>query len=182
MAMSVIYVEFGLLNLKTGEHIPFLVVLQLFGGSVILYFMGEILDQFGRLCGTFTLFIAISSCRTILWHAFSPFTFKFNSERGSEFEGSVICFLHLMFVWKNKTRAMHESLLRVHHPNLMTFFSTILVFCIVIYLQSVRVELPVKSKSKLGTYGTYHIKLLSSSHSPIVNQVRLLSMLINLES
>jgi preprotein translocase subunit SecY len=136
LAVSVLYVKintFRLLELVKGDYIPLLVVIQLFGSSVILYLLGEILKSYG-ITGPWILFIATKFCETMMWQAFSPVVV--NVGRGPEFEGSALCLLHLWFTWANKTRALEEALFRVNLPNLSTLAASILIFITIIYLQS----------------------------------------------
>jgi len=52
-----------------------------------------------------------------------------------------------------------------------------LVFCIVIYFQGFRVDLPVKSNKQRGAPGSYPIKLFYTSNIPIILQTALVSNL-----
>jgi len=60
-----------------------------------------------------------------------------NKGRGPEFEGSVICLIHLISSWANKTHAIQEAIFRKAQPNLLTLGSTIIIFIAIIYLQGV---------------------------------------------
>jgi protein transport protein SEC61 subunit alpha len=137
MGLSISYVNCGLFNILPGKHMAFLVTLQLFAGSVIAYFMDEILNHYGNLSSTVTLFIGVNSCRMILWQALSLVTYKFNAERGSEFEGSILNFVHLMVIWPNKIRTIYESFFWQNQPNLATLISTVFVLCLIVYLQGI---------------------------------------------
>lgn len=176
LTTSILYVQSGLLNIQQGRYNGLLVVIQLFGGGAVSYFLDEILGYYG-ICCAFTLLMAKNVCKMIFWQAFSPVTI--DTGRGPEFEGSVICFVHLLFSWANKARAVHESFFRQNQPNLITLGSTILVFLMVIYLQGVRIEMPVKSRATLGQHGTYQIKLLYSSKRPIFIQVKPIFLLFS---
>jgi protein transport protein SEC61 subunit alpha len=135
IAISVLYVKintFGLLELVKGDYIPLLVVMQLFGSSVIVHLLGEILESYG-MTGTWILFIATNFCQTVMWQAFSPIVV--NVGRGPEFEGATLCLLHLWFTWADKTRVVEEALFRINLPNLSTLAASILIFVAIIYLQ-----------------------------------------------
>jgi SecY len=168
LSLSILYVQSGFLNIQHGEYNGLLVVIQLFGGGIVSYFLNEILDYYG-ICCAITLLMAKNVCKMIFGQAFSPVTI--DTGRGPEFEGSVICFVHLLFSWANKGLAVHESFFRQNQPNLITLGSTILVFLVVIYLQGVRIEMPVKSRAMLGQHGTFQIKLLYPSNKPVLAQV-----------
>jgi hypothetical protein len=45
LAVSVLTVCIVLLDLLKGEYVPFLVVLQLFGSGIVIYFLDQVLDD-----------------------------------------------------------------------------------------------------------------------------------------
>jgi protein transport protein SEC61 subunit alpha len=134
LAVSVLAACIGLLDLLKGEYIPLLVVLQLFGSGIVVYFLDQVLDKYG-ISNASSLFIATNACETVLWQAFSPV--MVNMGRGPEFEGVLLCLVHLWYSWANKTRAVQEALFRQSLPNLMTLTVTIFVFIAIIYLQGI---------------------------------------------
>ena len=149
--------------------------------------MNEVLNSHG-LCPVFTLFMAANTCKSFLWLAFSPVTI--GRGRGPEFEGSVLCLVQLLLSWRNKSQAVHESLLRLNQPNLVTLGSSLFVLVAIIYLQGqgpphviltvgVRVELPMMSTSKIGQHGTFPIKLLYSPDNSIMFLVHPTCVLAN---
>ena len=87
------------------------------------------------MCPLYTLFLAANACKVIFWQAFSPITV--DTGRGPEFEGSIICFVHLISSWTSKSMAVREAILRKSQPNLSTLGSTIFVFIAIIYLQGI---------------------------------------------
>ena len=99
----------------------------------------------------------------------------FHPAIGTEFEGAIVAFFHLILTRSNKLRAIKEAFYRGNLPNLMNLFATLLVFLIVVYLQGFRVELPVKSNKFRGQQGTYPIKLFYNSSMPIMLQSALVS-------
>jgi protein transport protein SEC61 subunit alpha len=94
---------------------------------------------------------------------------------GTEFEGAIIAFFHLLFTRKDKFRALKEAFYRDSLPNVMNLGATVLVFAVVIYLQGFRVEIPVKSNKYRGQQGSYPIKLFYTSNMPIMLQSALVS-------
>ena len=94
---------------------------------------------------------------------------------GTEFEGAVIAFFHLLFTRTDKIRALKEALFRSNFPNIANLLATLMVFLVVIYLQGFRVEIPVQSNKLRGQQGTYPIKLFYTSNMPIMIQSALFS-------
>jgi protein transport protein SEC61 subunit alpha len=134
LGVSLLYVPSVFVSVQSGNYTPILVVFQLFIGSTIIYFFERALDDYG-ICPMFTLFLAANACKVIFWHAFSPITV--DTGRGPEFEGSVICFVHLIFSWPSKWMALREAILRKNQPNLITLGSSIFIFTAIIYLQGI---------------------------------------------
>lgn len=97
--------------------------------------------------------------------------------RGTEFEGAIIALFHLLITRNDKVRALKEAFYRQNLPNITNLLATVLVFCIVIYFQGFRVDLPVKNARVKGQSGTYPIKLFYTSNMPIILQTALVSNL-----
>jgi len=150
-----------------------LIVLQLFVAGVIVLVLDELLQKGHGLGSGISLFIATNICESIIWKAFSPITT--NMGRGTEFEGAIIALFHLLITRDNKVRALKEAFYRQNLPNLTNLLATVLVFCIVIYFQGFRVDLPVKNARVKGQSGTYPIKLFYTSNMPIILQTALVS-------
>merc|ERR1719262_1922307 len=100
-----------------------------------------------------------------------------NTGKGTEFEGAVIAFFHLMFSQSDKIHALKEALYRQNAPNITSLFATFLVFFLVIYFQGFRVDLAVKYQKIRGQMGSYPIKLFYTSNTPIILQTALVSNL-----
>ena len=131
MGFSILYLSS--VSLEYGKYIKFIFMLQLFGSSMVIYFLDQILRIYG-ICSSLSLLFAANTCKTIFWQAFSPVTIS-STIQGIQFEGSIVCFVHYMLTWNNKLYGLYESLFRKNLPNLTTIFSTILIFITMIYLQ-----------------------------------------------
>jgi len=152
-----------------------LIILQLFCAGVVVLLLDELLQKGYGLGSGISLFIATNICENIVWKAFSPTTI--NTGRGTEFEGAVIALFHLLITRTDKVRALKEAFGRQNLPNLTNLMATVLVFCVVIYFQGFRVDLPVKNQRQRGAAGTYPIKLFYTSNIPIILQTALISNL-----
>ncbi|KAI6216263.1 Plug-translocon domain-containing protein [Aphelenchoides besseyi] len=160
---------------ELGVGICFLIILQLVIASLIVLLLDEMLQKGYGLGSGISLFIATNICETIVWKAFSPTTV--NTGRGTEFEGAIIAFFHLMATRSDKVRALREALYRSNLPNLTNLMATVLIFAVVIYFQGFRVDLPIKSSRFRGQQGTYPIKLFYTSNTPIMLQAAFVSNL-----
>ncbi|KAM0686334.1 translocon subunit [Conglomerata obtusa] len=151
-----------------GFSVCFLLVAQLMFSGIIIILLDEMLSKGYGMGSGVNLFIATNVCENIVWKALSPKVY--NTARGIEFEGSIINFVHLIFTRKNKFNAVYESFFRQNLPNLYALFSTVLIFCVVIYFHGMRVELPLESTTVKGQAGRWPIKLFYSSTTPIIVQ------------
>lgn len=93
------------------------------------------------------------------------------------FFGNLLIFfsVHLLLTWPDKQRALREAFYRQNLPNMMNLLATLTVFAAVIYLQSFRVEIPVKSSRQRGMRGSYPVRLFYTSNMPIMLQSALAS-------
>jgi len=177
MVEAVAYVVSGMYgdvkDLGAGNAI--LIIMQLFFAGVIVIILDELLQKGYGLGSGISLFIATNICENIVWKAFSPTTM--NTGKGTEFEGAIIAFFHLMISKSDKIGALKEAFYRQSAPNITSLFATVLVFFVVIYFQGFRVDLAVKYQKIRGQMGSYPIKLFYTSNIPIILQTALVSNL-----
>lgn len=156
-----------------GIAISLILVFQLMFASFIVLLLDELLTKGYGLGSGISLFTATNIAEQIFWKAFAPTTV--NTGRGNEFEGAVVAFFHLIFVRKDKKRALVEAFYRTPLPNMFQVIATIVVFLFVLYLQGFSYELPVRSTKIRGQVGTFPIKLFYTSNTPIMLQSALTS-------
>merc|ERR1712190_633590 len=137
-------------DLGAGNEI--LIIMQLFFAGIIVILLDELLQKGYGLGSGISLFIATNICESIVWKAFSPSTM--NTGKGTEFEGAIVAFFHLLFSRSDKITALKEAFYRQNAPNITSLFATVLVFFIVIYFQGFRVDLPVKYQKVRGQQGS----------------------------
>lgn len=156
-----------------GAFVCVLLVVQLFVAGLIVILVDEIMTKGYGLGSAISLFIATNICETIVWKAFSPYTF--NSGRGTEFEGAVVALFHLLATRSDKVRALREAFYRENLPNITNLLATVVVFVIVIYFQGFRVDIPIRSRQSRGFTTSYPIKLFYTSNMPIILQSALVT-------
>ncbi|XP_004343821.1 Sec61a1 protein [Capsaspora owczarzaki ATCC 30864] len=177
VGQAIIYVATGLYGPvgELGFFVCFMLVLQLLIAGLIVMLLDELLQKGYGLGSGISLFIATNVCESIIWRSFSPTTV--NTGRGTEFEGAVIGFFHLLATRSDKFKALREAFFRQNLPNLTNLFATVAVFLIVIYFQGFRVDVPVVSRNAPGVVQTYSIKLFYTSNMPIILQSALVQNL-----
>ncbi|KAJ8145589.1 hypothetical protein OY671_001343 [Metschnikowia pulcherrima] len=149
-----------------GTGVCLLLVLQLVFAGIIVILLDELLQKGYGLGSGISLFTATNVCEQVMWKAFAPTTSA--SGKGAEFDGAVVALFHLLGSRKDKKRALLEAFYRQNLPNMLQVLSTVLVFFAVVYLQGVRVDLPVSSVRQRGPYIMYPIRLFYTSNTPIM--------------
>ncbi|KAI5186851.1 protein transport protein SEC61 subunit alpha [Nematocida homosporus] len=151
-----------------GMSVCLLIVVQLMFSGVIIVLLDELLQKGYGLGSGVNLFIVANICESIVWKAFSPSVYS--TGRGPEFEGSVLSFLQLLKIRRNKLEAIYEAFFRKNLPNLFCLASTATMFCLVIYLYNIRLELPLDSMQAKTPQMKWAIKLFYVSSTPIILQ------------
>lgn len=152
-----------------------LVVAQLFVAGLLVLLIDNMLSNGWGLGSAISLFISTNICEGIMWKALSPY--MFNQGAGPQFEGAVINTFQLLLTRGDKTKALKEAFYRPGMPNMMQLLATVAVFCMVVYFQGFKVELPMRSKRSRGQTMNYPIKLFYTSNMPIILQSALVSNL-----
>jgi len=172
---AVAYVASGMYgDVKTiGAVMCAVIVLQLLAATMLCILLDDLLQKGWGLGSATSLFIACNICDTIVWKSFSPTTM--NTGRGTEFEGAIIAFFHLLLTRSDKTRALKEALYRPQLPNIVNLMATVLVFVVVIFLQGFKVDLATVRANGGGPAEPHSIKLFYTSNMPIILQTALIS-------
>jgi protein transport protein SEC61 subunit alpha len=152
----------------------FMILFQLVISGLIVILLDELLQKGYGLGNGVNLFIIANVCERAVWNAISPKVFY--TGRGIEFEGCLVAAVHLLFVRRNKFLAIKEILFRDNLPNLSSLIFSLVIFSFVVYIQTLRVELPILSRKHKGVVGSYPINLMYSSTNPILYQTTLFSL------
>lgn len=162
---GIAFVLAGTLPVKGGPLMGVFVVIQLAAGAVMVILLDELVSKWGFGSGV-SLFIAAGVGRQILIGLFSPFTF--NCEPGNLLtcvpttgnppRGAIWSFFFNVFT--NNTIAARDVMIPV-------IFSAIL-FIIIVYIQDVRVEIPLAFSALRGFGRSWSLKLLYTSNIPVI--------------
>ncbi len=132
------------------------IFLQLLGAGVIVMLMDELVQKGWGLGSGISLFIMAGVAQNILWSTFAPPNGLFVGAL-SEFFGGRLSLMDWIFGTASG-----------FYPSLLGFIATIVVFLIVIYLEGIRVELPMSYAGYKGFRSRYPIKLLYVSNLPVI--------------
>ncbi|UCG37452.1 MAG: preprotein translocase subunit SecY [Candidatus Bathyarchaeota archaeon] len=161
------------------------IFIQLLFAGVVIILLDEMIQKGWGIGSGISLFIMAGVAQKIVLDSFNPFpgpgTFKsagaFPALLQTITAGQPIFSSVLEYVPANATSgtpahfipAVENAFIRAGDlPSLLGFFTTIAVFLIVIYVEGVRVELPVSHAGYRGYRGRYPIKLLYVSNLPVI--------------
>ncbi len=152
---SIAYLVSGIYG-SIGATTSVIIFLQLLGAGMIVMLMDELVQKGWGIGSGISLFIMAGVAQTILWDMFSP--------QNGLFVGSLSTFLsgaQSSFQW-----VFGEA--SGTYPSLLGFTATLVIFAICIYLNGVRVELPMTYAGYKGFRSRYPIKLLYVSNLPVI--------------
>lgn len=132
------------------------IFVQLIAAGIIVMLMDELVQKGWGLGSGISLFIMAGVAQTILWSMFSPPTGLFFGSL-SAYMGGQLSLGEWVFGSASGV-----------YPSLIGLIATIAVFLIVIYLQGIRVELPMSYAGYKGFRSRYPIKLLYVSNLPVI--------------
>uniref|UniRef100_A0A0E0D4T1 Translocon Sec61/SecY plug domain-containing protein n=1 Tax=Oryza meridionalis TaxID=40149 RepID=A0A0E0D4T1_9ORYZ len=148
-----------------------LIVLQLVLGGMVVIFLDELLQKGYGFGSGISLFTAANTCEGVVTRALSPATV--DRGRGAEFVGAVTATAHLLATRASKLSAVREAFFRGGGgglPDLRGLAATCAVFLAAVYLQGLRVALPVRPRNAPRGHrgGAYSVRLLYTSGMPVV--------------
>jgi preprotein translocase SecY subunit len=152
---AIAYIVSGMYG-EIGVPVMLAIFFQLIAAGVIVMLMDELVQKGWGLGSGISLFIMAGVAQTILWSMFSPPTGLFVGALSALTAGQI-----------SATEWALGSLNGVY-PTLIGLIATIAVFLVVIYLQGVRVELPMSYAGYKGFRSRYPIKLLYVSNLPVI--------------
>jgi len=154
---------FGRLN-EIGIQGVFFIFIQLLFAGIIIILLDELLQKGWGLGSGVSLFIAAGVAGQIFWNSFS---FIEGADRLPR--GIVIAFFAAIF---NPPANTHFSDLWLRSeyqlPSILGIITTIVIFLIVIWFESTRVEIPLAYRGYRGYKGKYPMKLLYVSNIPVI--------------
>ena len=157
------YILSGMYGTTLTGPVILVIFIQLISAGIIVMLMDELVQKGWGLGSGISLFIMAGVAQNILWSMFSP--------PAGLFVGTLSAFLDngdpfnagnptLTYIFGSSTSGIY--------PTLLGLFATIAVFLIVIYLQGIRIELPMSYAGYKGFRSRYPIKLLYVSNLPVI--------------
>ena len=126
------------------------ILIQLTLGVVIVLYLDELVSKYGFGSGI-SLFILGGVAMTVIWQSFNPWW------------GAVPCFVGAISGGEDLIHAFFRG-----PASMMGLVATILIFIIVVYVESMRIEIPLAYGRFGGVRGRYPIRLLYASVIPVI--------------
>jgi len=140
----------------------FFILLQLFVAGLIIILLDELLQKGWGLGSGVSLFIAAGVAGQIFWNCFN----FIEADQGIP-RGIVIGFFSVIFDGDAST-GLEDIFFRNQLPDLLGAITTLIIFLVVIWFESTRIEIPLQYKGYSGFKGKYPIKLLYVSNIPVI--------------
>ncbi len=138
------------------------IFLQLLSAGLILMLLDEMIQKGWGIGSGISLFIMAGVAQRVLWDSLDPFP-------GGGTDGKSHGALVALFQTILSGEPLQNTLIREGNlPAMLGFFTTIVVFLVVIYVEGVRVELPISYAQYRGYRARYPIKLLYVSNLPVI--------------
>jgi protein transport protein SEC61 subunit alpha len=132
------------------------IFMQLLGAGIIVILMDELVQKGWGLGSGISLFIMAGVAQNILWQTFNPGT------------GLFVGGLYQLSLGDSTYQLTNWVLGSGAYPSLIGFIATVGTFLVIIYLEGVRVELPMTYAGYKGFRSRYPIKLLYVSNLPVI--------------
>ncbi len=137
-----------------------IVFLQLLAAGMIVLLLDELIQKGWGFGSGISLFIMAGVAQQIFLECFNP------SPPVDEYGSSGIFVALVQTIMGGKP--VTGLLLRGNFPSLIGFIATIVAFLVIIYMEGVRVELPLSYAGYRGFRSRYPIKLLYVSNLPVI--------------
>jgi preprotein translocase SecY subunit len=155
------YIIGGMYGSLTGT-VAIVVFMQLVAAGIIVLLLDELVQKGWGFGSGISLFIMAGVAQSIFWESFSPVS----AIGESRSYGFFVAFAQIL------ANGQPLSLLwlreNAQNPSLLGLTATIAAFLIIIYMEGVRVELPLSYAGYKGYRSRYPIKLLYVSNLPVI--------------
>ncbi len=155
------YIIGGMYGTLTGT-IAVIVFLQLIAAGIVVLLLDELVQKGWGFGSGISLFIMAGVAQHIFWQSFSPAPAV--GETGS------YGFFVQLGEYLTSSKNLSQLWLRqnAQNPSLVGLIATISAFLVIIYMEGVRVELPLSYAGYKGYRSRYPIKLLYVSNLPVI--------------
>ncbi len=159
---SMAYIYGGALGALTADQ-SIVIFIQLVIASLLVLLLDEMIQKGWGIGSGVSLFILAGVAQQVMWYTFSPIPFQVATGVTQIF-GFIPGAISQFFAGD-----IGSILIRANfYPSVMTFSLTVVMILVLIYIEGIRVELPITSIKYRGFQGVYPIKLLYVSNIPVI--------------
>lgn len=155
------YMMAGAFGATITPQTGFVIVLQLVSAGIVLILLDELLQKGWGLGSGISLFIVAGVAQRILWDSIAPM----GPMSDKKYLGAIIAFAQSVGSSSTVWGMVHRS---EGLPDVIGLLTTLVVFAVIIYIDGLRVEVPVSHARFRGFRGKFPIKLLYVSNIPVI--------------
>lgn len=156
------YILGGAFGLNLTPQTAIIILFQLFLATIIVMLLDETVQKGWGVGSGISLFIFAGVAVQIAWGVFSPYPVM---EAGNETAPYGFIPYAIVKASSGFNKIFYRS---SGFPSLLTVILTILVILLIVYVEGLRVEIPITSARYKGFSGVYPIKFLYVSNIPII--------------
>lgn len=145
---------------KPDTVISVIIVLQLVCVGVLVLLLDEMIQKGWGLGSGVSLFILAGVSQQVIWLSFSPF----GPIADGKSLGALVAFFQTIFNGENILSAFS----RYPYPDMTGFIAMILVFLMAVYLEGMKIEIPVAYAKYGGMRAKIPLKFMYVSNIPII--------------
>ncbi|MCD6420921.1 MAG: preprotein translocase subunit SecY, partial [Thaumarchaeota archaeon] len=164
LTIAVIVVEAAVFTLsgmlgQLGPETQLIVFLQLVAATMLIVLMDELIQKGWGLGSGVSLFIAAGVAEAIFTNLFSPIMLP-----DGYYQGIILALIQAGF----KGGSFGDLVYRGRFPDLIGLAGTIALLILIIYLEALRIEVPIQHARVSGYTARYPIKFLYVSNIPVI--------------
>ena len=155
---AAVFTVSGMLG-RLGPETQLIVFVQLVVATMLIVFMDELIQKGWGLGSGVSLFIAAGVAEAIFTNLFSPIMLP-----DGYYQGIILALVQAGF----KGGTFGDLLYRGRFPDVMGLIATTALLILIIYLESLRIEVPIQHARVSGYVARYPIKFLYVSNIPVI--------------
>jgi len=160
--LAIIYIFSGVYGTLTLAKQVALFI-QLFVAGLVVILLDEILQKGWGFGSGISLFIAAGVAQKIFWNFLCPLPFE---EDGKSL-GALIAYIQAILKGESPLNSFLYRL-NPNAPTMLGLVATVVVFAIVVFLESLKINIPISYAKFRGFGGNYPIKFLYISNIPVI--------------
>jgi preprotein translocase subunit SecY len=138
-----------------------IIFVQLLFAGIILMLLDEMVQKGWGMGSGISLFILAGVAQGIMWDSFGIGV----PVAGGKQYGAIVALVQTILGGEPLTNIFFRA---GNYPSILGLIATVIVFIFIIYMEGVRVELPISHADYRGFRGKYPIKLLYVSNLPVI--------------